>query len=230
MPISTGLRSTRPQAAAVRAAGRMPLGSVSQTQAALTRLSAAIATKAMRQPRWPPISAPIGRPSTRGHRPAEEDEGDGAAALLGRHQQAGAGGGLGREDRGRDHREHAHRQQGAEAGHEGAEQVADGIPEHREGQQPAPVPARDRSGQQRGAQANDDGARGDQLARGGGADGQRRADLVERARHHHDAGADHEIAGQQRPKCAPGRRLLDVHEFTGGPAARRDSRCSWGCP
>ena len=48
--------------------------------------------------------------------------------------------------------------------------------------------------------------RGDQLAGRGRADLQRAADLVERARHHHHAGADHEIAGQQRPSSAAAQR------------------------
>lgn len=148
-----------------------------------------------------------GQAKHRGHRPAKENEGDGAPAMLGRHQQAGAGSRLWCEDGRRNHREHAHRQQGAEARHQRAEDVPGGVPEQGEGEELPAVPARDSGGQQRGAYAHHRRGGRDELPCRGGRDRERGTDLVERAGHDHHARADHEVADEQRPERTPGRRL-----------------------
>jgi hypothetical protein len=53
---------------------------------------------------------------------------------------------------------------------------------------------------QGGSHAHDGGACRNQQTRRGDGDLQRTADFIERARHNHDAGADHEIAKKQRPQ------------------------------
>ena len=111
----------------------------------------------------------------RGHRPAEEDEGDRAGrAASGRRHAADRRRRLRREHGGAEHGERAHRQQRGVARHQRAERVADRVPERATAASSLlrSKPA-DPAGEQRRAEAHDDGGDRDQLAGDGDRDLQR---------------------------------------------------------
>jgi hypothetical protein len=133
-------------------------------------------------------------------RPAKKHEGDGAPPNRRINQQARTGSSLGCKDCRGGHGQCANRQQPAKCRHQHAGRMQHGIPEHGQGQQPAPVhTAHDRSKERR-AEAHQDGSRRDQLTGCRCGYFERRTDISQRAGHDHDARADHKITKQKWPQ------------------------------
>jgi hypothetical protein len=114
-------------------------------------------------------------------RPAKKHEGDGAPPNRRINQQARTGSSLGCKDCRGGHGQCANRQQPAKCRHQHAGRMQHGIPEHGQGQQPAPVhTAHDRSKERR-AEAHQDGSRRDQLTGCRCGYFERRTDISQRA-------------------------------------------------
>ena len=197
--ISTGCVKTSFHARRFSAAGRTPSGNTDHTHSGAARGQ----QRDQRERKAPAEGfadeAVQRHAEHRSDRPAEKDERDRAAALLWRRERTDHRSRLRREHGGAEHAQRAHRCEQRVTRHQRRQRMSKRVPDKREGKQPAPIPAADRSGQQRGAESHHHRGHRDELTAERDAHLQRARQVIERAGHDHHAAADREVAEQQRP-------------------------------